>query len=517
MSTERLLLGSILLAASCQVPAPPDGSVPAEHERLAQGDMLFQMYCAVCHGSSGRADGHAAPFLFPQARDLGEGRFRLVSTQNGAPSERDLLATLRRGIPGSAMPAWSWVGEEDLTALARYVRFLAENGLAQDLEAAARAEGTELAAEAVERLAAQRLAPEGEQEAPLAASADAARREHGRALYRQHCADCHGPDGRGQREPRRDEDGRLNWARDLSLGFLKGEAGRYDLACRIRNGMPGSAMLPTHLAPEDEAALLDFLAELIPPGSSERLVQRRASLDALRVPRLPTEPWDEAWREARSIDVVLAPLWWHDDAALAARLSALHDGESLAVRLTWADATGVLRLFTESSPTDGAALQLSAARRPVLFGMGAEGKPTDLWHWQALRLEDVSGALDLVFPVPHLATPQKPSDVRVDVPIYQRLLGQLQPSERADRITVEGVPTLHAASRNAGEVHVSARWEDDAWSVVFVRRLRCDDPGQVSLAPGARAQLACAIWNGAAGDEGARKSISIWQELVLAP
>jgi hypothetical protein len=30
-------------------------------------------------------------------------------------------------------------------------------------------------------------------------------------------------------------------------------------------------------------------------------------------------------------------------------------------------------------------------------------------------------------------------------------------------------------------------------------------------------QLACAVWNGAGGDHGARKSISIWQELILEP
>jgi hypothetical protein len=196
-------------------------------------------------------------------------------------------------------------------------------------------------------------------------------------------------------------------------------------------------------------------------------------------------------------------------------VTAQHDGEDLAVRLSWRDQTGVMRLFTEAAPSDGAALQFSAAQSPALFGMGAEGEPTNLWHWQALRLEDVAGAEDLLVPVPHVGVPTWPDDVRADAPRYQRLLGRLSPSERVDRLTVEGVETIQGASRIPGEVKASASWADGKWNVVFRRRMHCTDHEQVSLLPGTSAQFACAVWNGAAGDHGARKSISIWQELVL--
>lgn len=515
---NRLLLAGLVFLASCQASDPREGSAPVartREQRRAHGESLYEMHCAVCHGSAGRGDGEASRFLFPPARDFGSGRFRLVSSKNGAPSDADLMATLRRGIPGSAMPAWSWIPEEDLNEIAAHVRFLAELGLSEDLAESASRAGEELAPEEAERIASARLTPDQEQEEPPSLPVDPGAYKRGSALFREHCADCHGPDGRGQEEPRFDEDGTLNWARDLQVGCLKGGRSPFELACRIRSGMPGSAMPPTLLAPQDEAALLAYLRELIPAGASERLVHRRSTLLARRVAELPVEPDDASWEAGGEIEVVLAPLWWHPEAVLAVRVAARHDGEDVAVRLSWRDRTGVVRLFTDSAPSDGAALQFSAARSPALFGMGAQGEPTNLWHWQALRLEEVAGAEDLIVPVPHLGIPPWPNDARADVPRYQRLLGRLDPSGRVDRITVEGVRTIQSASRIPGEVRASAAWEAGKWSVVFRRRMYCPDTEQVSLLPGTSTQFACAIWNGAAGDHGARKSISIWQELVL--
>ena len=113
--------------------------------RLTRGEQLFDVHCAVCHGQEGNGRGTASPYLFPPARDFGDGRFRLVSTTNGVPLDRDLVDTLRRGMPGSAMPAWDWLPEEDLWCLAAQVRRLAEVRMAYRLQDEAYFEGEELA------------------------------------------------------------------------------------------------------------------------------------------------------------------------------------------------------------------------------------------------------------------------------------------------------------------------------------------------------------------------------------
>ncbi len=515
-----LLLGSALTAA-CAVPAESASGIPEPlvaadgEQKLARGQELYELHCTVCHGVTGRGDGEAARFLFPPARRFDTGRFRLVSSQNGAPFDRDLVATLRRGVPGSAMPSWGWLAEPDLWALATYVRFLAVEGLRQDmLDEARRADDPLLLADS-ERIAHARLTPDRAQTVALALPASPTALARGKDVFLQQCAQCHAADGTGEPEPRPDEDQTLNWARDFTAGFLKGGDSARELTYRIRAGMPGTAMPPTRLAPDDEAALVAYVRSLIPEGTSDRFVHRRETLRALRIGRAPLAPDDPAWAAAEEISVVLAPLWWNPAAVHEARLAALHDGQDLALRLSWEDESGVVRVFSEASSVDAAALQLSAAAQPALFGMGSASSPTNLWHWQALRFEDVAGALDLAELVPHALHPNRTEGARPDVPLYQRLLGAIQPSDQVDRITVAGVETIAAAPRVAGEVRANARWREGTWSVVFQRPLRPSGEGQLSFVLGQPLQVACAVWNGAAGDGGARKSISIWQELVL--
>ena len=55
------------------------------------------------HVEKGRGDGPAARFLYPKPRNFGAAQFRLISTANRMPSDDDLLAAVRRGMPGSAM------------------------------------------------------------------------------------------------------------------------------------------------------------------------------------------------------------------------------------------------------------------------------------------------------------------------------------------------------------------------------------------------------------------------------
>ncbi len=517
------LVLSVLLVAACHGPSESESGIPdplvalAPEQKLARGRELYERHCTVCHGVTGRGDGEAAAHLFPPARRFDSGRFRLVSSRNGAPFDRDLVASLRRGIPGSAMPGWSWLEEEDLWALAAWVRFLAQTGLQEGLVAHARSADDPLLLAESERIARTRLTPDRAQASAAAAPLDEATLARGEELFLQHCAQCHAADGTGESEPPLDEDGTLNWARDFTAGFLKGGDGPSELACRIRAGMPGSAMPPTALERTDEAALITWVQSKIPEGTADRLVHRRETLLARRASVLPTRPDEAAWERAEQISVVLAPLWWNAESVHEATLAALHDGKEVALRLAWDDASGRVQLFSDVHLPDAAALQLSGARQPALFGMGSPFSPTNLWHWQALRIEDVAGALDLVDLVPHALHPNQPEPARADVPLYQRLLGRIQPSERVDRITVAGLESLPNAPRVPGEVHANAQWQDGRWSVVFRRALRPEHPGHVPLTPGRPVQLACAVWNGAAGDGGARKSISIWQELVLEP
>lgn len=481
---------------------------------------LYAKHCAVCHGVDGDGMGPAAPHLFPAARDFGRREFRLVSTANGVPSEQDLVSTLRRGIPGSGMPSWDWLPVEDLRGLARHVRALAIEGMARRAHAAAVATGSGTSIDEARQRARRAMTP-GQ---PLAVPPSIPARESdlalGAELFAADCAGCHGADGTGSAAPLRGLDGSLDWPRDFTAGYLKGGGSQRDLFLRIRAGMPGTPMPASQRGDRELAALVAHVAGLLAPDTGSRLVQRRETLRVRRVPTpVPSAPEDPRWEASEALTVRLAPLWWRDDSVTEARLAALHDGATIAIRVSWLDETTGNRFFADSGPTDAIALQLSASPTPPLFGMGAPDAPTTLWHWQALAPDELTGWLDLADPGPHGRALGGTGDgeVYLDAPLYRRIEDQRPPSEQVASSRGEGVERARSRTRRPSDVEVRVHAWESGWEVVFLRALESPVEREITFRPGTTVQAACAVWNGAAGDAGAQKAISIWQELALEP
>jgi high-affinity iron transporter len=102
------LRGSGLVPAEPPAPADP-----------ARGAALFAAECASCHGPQGRGDGPAGQALDPRPAD-----FHDAERMDHATPLRFYHA-LRFGIEGTGMPSFAALAEEDLWALAHYIRTLA--------------------------------------------------------------------------------------------------------------------------------------------------------------------------------------------------------------------------------------------------------------------------------------------------------------------------------------------------------------------------------------------------------
>lgn len=103
------------------------GPVYSDQENRHFG--LFNEHCVTCHGVSGGGDGPASLLQNPYPRDFRAGVFKWKSTFRGAkPTREDLIHLLRHGAPGTAMPSFSRIADEDLEALADYVIFLSVRG-----------------------------------------------------------------------------------------------------------------------------------------------------------------------------------------------------------------------------------------------------------------------------------------------------------------------------------------------------------------------------------------------------
>jgi cytochrome c oxidase cbb3-type subunit 3 len=81
-----------------------------------KGEQLYQKNCAFCHAADGTGRNWIGAFLQPHPRDLTDPRAMVKMTR-----ER-LYATIREGVPGTSMPAWKSVLEEqDIEMLAAYI------------------------------------------------------------------------------------------------------------------------------------------------------------------------------------------------------------------------------------------------------------------------------------------------------------------------------------------------------------------------------------------------------------
>lgn len=234
------------------------------------GAALFAQNCAQCHGP--RGDGNGVANILPRARNFGEGKFRLATTANGVPTDDDLLAVLRNGIPGSAMPSFKDLGEPALHALVGQVRRLTRVGVLDRLRRLSEQEGdvnwTELCL-TTEKLTGPGTPLTVPREFP-APSADSLAR--GRKIFMSGCASCHGQDGRGdgpQVKDLKNADGTPNRPRDLTLGQFKGGSEPERIYARIVLGMPGSPMpASTNLPPGDVLDLVNFVRSLAHPEAA---------------------------------------------------------------------------------------------------------------------------------------------------------------------------------------------------------------------------------------------------------
>jgi mono/diheme cytochrome c family protein len=90
---------------------------------------LYRKHCVSCHGLSGDGAGANAAGLDPYPSDFRNGVFKYTSTTGEAkPLRDDLLRTLRNGNPGTAMPSFGKLPEEQIQSLVEYVEYLSIRG-----------------------------------------------------------------------------------------------------------------------------------------------------------------------------------------------------------------------------------------------------------------------------------------------------------------------------------------------------------------------------------------------------
>lgn len=146
------------------------------------------------------------------------------------------------------------------------------------------------------------------------------------------------------------------------------------------------------------------------------------------------------------------------------RAAALHNGKSLALRLSWV-ADKHDKLVDLNAFVDGVAVLFPLVRGAPAATMGAKGKPTNAWYWKANA------------PEPY-------------------------------EVVAEGFASVQRLKdKTASDLKVAARHRDGEWNVVLRRSLGKPE-GLVKLQPGGSSKIAFAVWNGGNAERSGRKSFS---------
>jgi mono/diheme cytochrome c family protein len=539
------LISTLAFIAFCSF-AGADQAVDSQQRLQSPGHKLFIQHCAGCHGETGDGQGIAARFVFPKPRNFQTGKYKLVSTENSVPSEADLEGVLVRGMPGSSMPSWAHLSAADRKLLIaevyrltsegarqRYIKSLIdEQGLTQeDLKA------TDVQEEIV-AFAKNKTTPSEAAVVPQIPAPDASAVARGKEHFiKAGCASCHGNEGKGDGVKEMiDDDGFATRPRDLTRGIYKGGHDPASLFLRIARGMPGTPMpsAPTLTEPQ-VIDLIHFLRSLSTEEQRQAAILKRQAVVAKRVGTLPATSDAALWRESPAVRLNLVPLWWRDDAVASVQVQAVHDGKDLALRLEWADPTADLHAGKVEAFKDAAAMQLAPGGNEPFLGMGLTQSPIDLWLWDADRgrtggqVEDVNPRVVVdIYPftektveTAEYSRPGTLTAAQADVALPAQAVGNLiarsmtHPSG-ASSLTAGGPGSATFLSAKSQLVSASGQWHQGQWVVLMRRTLNVGgNENGVSLAPGAKASAAFAIWEGSHRDRNGQKQVTVWHDLEL--
>ena len=136
MGRQTLFSAGMMVGAASMGACQPSGSATTftepmtlggrevSPETLQSGHDLYIRYCVSCHGEQGGGDGPAARNLKWPPRDFSTGAFSTIQgvPEGELPTHEALVERIRSGVPERGMPPWKGMRDEDLSALADYIK-----------------------------------------------------------------------------------------------------------------------------------------------------------------------------------------------------------------------------------------------------------------------------------------------------------------------------------------------------------------------------------------------------------
>lgn len=523
MRNVAVILLASALAHGCG--PSPEGTAAGP---VADGEAVYARQCAACHGPEGDGQGPAAYLLFPKPRDFQAANYKLRTTFQGElPTDDDLRATIRTGMPATAMPGFGeLLSEVEIDAVIDYVK-----GFSPRFEEA----GPPAAGELLE-------IPE-----PPATTAELVA-EGRRAYETMRCGQCHGPEGRGDGPSAptlRDSRGQPFPAADFTQGIYKSGGGPRELYRTLLTGMSGTPMPSYADAFQSERqawAIVAFLQSLAPGGEVRPATGDPGPLTAAAGDdSLLDDPSAAAWDRIEPHRVYMRPLWFRNEYPLFVDVRAARVRDALVLLLEWEDDSHDTGVLGQRAFGDGVAVQLSAVDPPPFVGMGARpGGDVEIWFWRADRQRDADSdaVADLPGVHPDMAVDRYPFTRGLEPQEGRGAADSFAAGQEAPFVSgrdvgnpvsqpamlrrpvhtlrAAGYGTSTSADASAQRAGGDGTWSDGTYRVLIAAPLLPPGGAGLDLTRRASVPVAVAVWDGEAGDRNGTKLVSQWVDLQLA-
>lgn len=442
--TMRLLMTLVLLLLLPVHAFPED-----------KGKILYDKWCAQCHGEKGDGKGPATDLVFPKPRDFTKGTYKFHSTASGEPPlDSDIIRSIRNGNSGTSMPPWTRFSDDDVKAIVTHLKKFSPETF--------ETKGTPL----------KIGKPPGSKEKMIAL---------GKEMYEKaKCWECHGKAGRGDGEKGWQEKFKDDWgnraypADQTSPWEYRNGSDLKDLFVTITAGIDGTPMTSYGDTVSDEKrwALAYYVK------SQQQVRKLGPALRVKKVTAIPSSADDPVWNSVDYLDLPMAGQIIFDPRDFTAlitnaRVRGVYTGLDLAVMVEW---TGKKpNKGDDGHPPDAARIQFpskSSEGVEPFFLMGDKKLPVNIWQWKASD----NLAVEFNAQGPSAITQQEKQDVQV-IPSYK----------------------------------------DGLYRIMFKRALRTGDKDDTAFEVGKFTPFAITLYDGRNDEENNKGAISAWYFMELEP
>lgn len=474
---------------------PVTQAVPPE-PTVKRGQEIHQEKCSYCHGDSGKGDGPSAAYSSPQPRNFSKSHIKIRSTAFGKiPTDQDIFDRITLGMPATTMPGWSHLSASDRWSLVLYLKTLGRKY--------------------------KRFVDKGKVHEPIFVPDPPPftleSLASGKELFLQNCSGCHGVRGRSDGASTHkivDIASDSIWPRNLSKPwtFRRGKS-RKQIFMTLRTGLSTTSMprfSPRIFNDQQIWDIVHYVQTLSPP--QKPTVKKVINVKNV-AGKIALSPQDPIWDDVEPYFIPLGGQVLNAQKSYFPTVDniivkAIHNDDEISIYIHWDDPSYDPILAKTASVEESPVPPL-----PEHLRVDESEQEETAMDYTAREFPD---ALAVQFPVSLDKDGRKPYFLNGDSDHPVNLWKWQSNPNGALEMNATGLTHWTTQSKENHLVHSRSAYRYGRYFLVLNRKLKTDDvKNDIQFNKEVKIPIAFNVWDGSLNEEGTKKAISSWFEMIL--